>query len=67
MERHFNGVHAPPRAVSERARALHARLLIVDLHADSLLWGRDLLKRGTRGQVDVPRLLEGGVALQAFT
>ena len=40
---------------------------MADLHADSLLWGRDLLERGSRGHVDVPRLLEGGVALQAFT
>ena len=32
----------------------------------SLLWGRDLLVRGDRGHVDVPRLIEGGVALQAF-
>jgi len=60
-ERHFNGVHSPPRAVSERARALHARLLIVDLHADSLLWGRDLLQRGRRGHVDLPRLRDMGI------
>ena len=39
----------------------------VDLHADALLWGRDLLERGTRGHVDLPRLREGNVALQAFT
>ena len=55
---------APP---SEKARALHRQLLIADLHADSLLWGRDLLERGTRGQVDIPRLIEGNVAVQAFT
>ena len=67
VERHFNGVHSPPRAVSERARALHARLLIVDLHADSLLWGRDLLARGRRGHVDVPRMAEGNLAVQGFT
>jgi microsomal dipeptidase-like Zn-dependent dipeptidase len=67
VERHFNGVHAPPRAVSERARALHARLLIVDLHADSLLWGRDLLERGDRGHLDVPRMAEGNLAVQGFT
>ena len=67
VERHFNGVYAPPRAVSERARALHARLLIVDLHADSLLWGRDLLARGGRGHVDVPRMAEGNLAIEAFT
>jgi membrane dipeptidase len=56
----------PPYAASDRARALHAELWVADLHADSLLWGRDLLERGTRGHVDVPRLLEANVALQVF-
>ena len=67
VERHFNP--SPPSAppVSARARALHARLLVVDLHADSLLWGRDLLRRGTRGHLDVPRMAEGNLAVQAFT
>jgi membrane dipeptidase len=54
----------PPYHASDRALALHAELWIADLHADSLLWGRDLLRRGTRGHVDVPRLVEGNVALQ---
>ena len=53
--------------VSERARAIHARLFVADLHADTTLWHRDLLSRGSRGHVDVPRLIEGGAALQAFT
>ncbi len=57
----------PPHRTSERARALHARLIVVDLHADSLLWGRDLLARSSRGHVDLPRLVEGNVAVQAFT
>lgn len=57
---------APYRS-SERAGALHRKLLVADLHADSLLWGRDLSARTGRGHVDVPRLIEGGVALQAFT
>ena len=30
---------------SDEARDLHRRLLVVDLHADTLLWGRDLLVR----------------------
>lgn len=68
VESHFNGVlRPPPYEASERARNLHRRLLVADLHADSLLWGRDLLARGSRGQTDVPRLIEGNVALQAFT
>jgi membrane dipeptidase len=56
----------PPYRASDRARALHQRLWVADLHADSLLWGRDLLKRSDRGHVDVPRLIEGNVALQVL-
>jgi membrane dipeptidase len=68
VEKRMNRTLAPPPyAVSERARALHAKLIVADLHADSLLWDRDLLERGTRGHLDVPRLIEGNVALQAFT
>jgi hypothetical protein len=57
---------AGPYGASDRARALHATLGVVDLHADSLLWGRDLLVRGDRGQIDVPRMVDGNVALQVF-
>jgi len=57
----------PPYAASERATELHKKLVIADLHADSLLWNRDLLDRSTRGHVDIPRLIEGNVALQSFT
>jgi microsomal dipeptidase-like Zn-dependent dipeptidase len=55
-----------PYAVSPPAAELQRTLDVVDLHCDSLLWGRDLLVRGERGAVDVPRLIEGRVALQAF-
>ncbi|MCQ0971658.1 membrane dipeptidase [Paracoccus sp. TK19116] len=53
--------------VSERAQALHDRLLIGDWHADALLWDRDLLDRADRGHTDIPRLAEGNVAVQVFT
>jgi microsomal dipeptidase-like Zn-dependent dipeptidase len=56
-----------PYRASERGRALHATLLVADMHADTLLWDRDVLARSARGHVDVPRLAEGGVALQFFT
>jgi Zn-dependent dipeptidase, microsomal dipeptidase homolog len=58
--------HAP-YPISPEAQALHDRLVIGDLHADSLMWNRNLLKRGDRGQVDIPRLHEGNVAVQVFT
>ena len=54
-------------AVSPDIRKFHYQLRIADLHADSLLWHRNLLDRGTRGHVDLPRLQEGNVALQVFT
>jgi membrane dipeptidase len=57
----------PVTPVSDRARALHATLRVADLHADSLLFGRDLLRRADYGHVDVPRMIEGRVALQVFS
>ena len=54
-------------APGDEAQALHATLDMVDLHADTLLWGRDVLERGTRGHVDVPRLVEGRFAVQVFS
>jgi microsomal dipeptidase-like Zn-dependent dipeptidase len=66
-ERRLNRVADPgPYLVPPTAADLHERLTIVDLHADSLLWGRDLLVRADRGHVDVPRMVEGNVALQVF-
>lgn len=66
-ERRMNRVTNRSIAISDRARVLHEKLFVADLHADTTLWNRDLLSRGARGHVDVPRLVEGGVALQAFT
>ena len=64
----LNGVGNPaPYSATPEAAALHKTLVVADLHADSLLWGRDLVERGTRGHVDIPRLIEGNVALQVFS
>ena len=64
IERRYNRVHNKgPYRASPRAVDLHRSLTVVDLHADSLLWGRDLRRRASYGHVDVPRLVEGGVAL----
>ena len=60
-------VHGADAAPSAAALALHKKLFIADLHCDALLWNRNLLKRHTRGQVDLPRLIEGNVALETFT
>ena len=53
--------------VSDSTRKLHAGLQIADMHEDTLLWKRDVLERATQGHVDLPRLIEGNVALQIFS
>lgn len=67
VDRALNRVYGVRSDVSPRAKALHEKLTIADLHADSLIWGRDLLDRNDRGQVDVPRLKEANVAIQVFS
>ncbi|MBX2986839.1 MAG: dipeptidase [Bdellovibrionaceae bacterium] len=68
VDRRYNHLGAgidesPPASVPE----WHHELRIVDLHADTLLWDRDLLVRARRGHVDLPRLQEGPVTLQVFS
>ncbi|MBP6003393.1 MAG: dipeptidase [Pyrinomonadaceae bacterium] len=67
-ERSLNPVLTkPPYSVSERAAKLHDSLIVADLHADALLWNRDLNVDAAVAQVDVPKLIRGNVAIQAFT
>ena len=62
-----NAVLAPgPYNIPNTIRTIHNSAFVADMHADSLLWKRDLRKRYTRGQVDLPRLEDGGVDLQVF-
>ncbi|CDM89357.1 dipeptidase [Xenorhabdus bovienii] len=66
IETRMNRVIGVTDIATQTAVDLHKRLQIADLHADTLLWGRDLLDRSTRGQVDIPRLIDGNVAVQVF-
>jgi len=68
LEAQTNVVEAhDPYVISPEAQALHETLVVGDLHSDTLLWHRDVLARGNRGHVDLPRLQEGNVAFQLFT
>ena len=68
VDRRMNKVvDAPHVVVSDSARALHRSLIVADMHADELLWGRDPLVRADHGHVDLPRLNDGNVALQVFS
>ncbi len=60
-------VEHEPYPITRAAQELHDSLIIADWHADSLLWNRDLSERGSIGQADIPRLIEGNVAVQMFT
>ncbi|WP_017666537.1 dipeptidase [Sandarakinorhabdus sp. AAP62] len=53
--------------VSAEAQALHKTLTVIDLHADTLMWKRDLLSESSDGHVDLKRLETGNVALQVFS
>jgi microsomal dipeptidase-like Zn-dependent dipeptidase len=57
----------PVVPISDVTRDIHNRLTIMDWHADSTLWARDLTAKSDYGHVDIPRMLEGNVALQMFT
>lgn len=67
IEKHINKIlDRPPYHVDDDIKRIHDQLTIVDLHADSLLWNRDLLVRNSFGHMDIPRLFEGNVAIQVF-
>ncbi len=57
--------------VSERARQLHIRALVVDTHSDTpqrmVFDGFDLGHRDSDGHVDIPRLREGGLDAPFFS
>jgi microsomal dipeptidase-like Zn-dependent dipeptidase len=60
-------VPAGLRPPSAEAIRLHGTLAVVDLHSDLLLWPRPILERATTGHTDLPRLVEGRVAIQVFS
>ncbi|MFK8031092.1 MAG: dipeptidase [Gammaproteobacteria bacterium] len=68
VERSMNVTTAhKPYNISSTAQALHDTLFVADLHTDSLLWKRDLLRQSTTGHLDIPRLQKGNVGLQVFS
>jgi microsomal dipeptidase-like Zn-dependent dipeptidase len=67
IERSQNRVVPVPLGITPAAQTLQATLDVADMHADSLLWKRDLLERSDIGHIDLPRLIEGHYALQVFS
>lgn len=67
VERGMNRNTGATWPVSAQAQALHKTLTVIDLHADTLMWKRDLLSETDQGHVDLNRLEAGNVALQVFS
>jgi membrane dipeptidase len=67
IDRAQNRVVPVALGITPAAQALQATLDVADMHADSLLWKRDLLERADHGHIDLPRLIEGHYALQVFS
>lgn len=69
VDKVFNTIsQKPPYAVSKEAKMLYDSLeFVADMHCDALLWDRNLLKKNDFGSVDIPRMLEANVGIQAFT
>ena len=65
VDRSHNTLTGSP-ILAATPNTLHSRIIVADLHADSLLWNRDLLKENDWGHVDIPRLIKGNIALQGF-
>lgn len=60
-------VTPPPYAVDAAAQTLHERLVVADLHADTLLAARDPERESGYGHLDLPRLRAGHVRIQVFS
>lgn len=68
VERIGNPLAAPgPYFIAPAGQALHDRLTVADLHADTLLSARDLRHSSSGGHVDFPRLRAGRVGIQVFS
>jgi membrane dipeptidase len=63
---------SPVPQISERARALHARAIVVDTHDDTTQRlvdekGFDIAARNKTGSIDIPRMREGGLDALFFS
>ena len=63
---------APADSVSPRAKQLHDRAIVVDSHADTtqrLIFDKafDIGKRNPNGNIDIPRMREGGLDALFFS
>ncbi len=67
VEKKFNQCdNMTPPKVSNEIQKLHSGLIIADMHADTLLWKRNILERYDYGHLDLPRAIDANLAFQVF-
>jgi membrane dipeptidase len=72
VDRRLNGLADTPLPTTEE-NAYNRQFLVVDLHADTLMWRRGLADKAPTakgkplGQVDLQRMVAGNVGMQVFT
>ncbi len=62
-----NAIYSKSAITNNKVIEFHNSLFIADLHADSLLWNRDLSSKHSYGHIDIPRMQIGNMALQVFS
>ncbi|MFT4564212.1 MAG: membrane dipeptidase [Gammaproteobacteria bacterium] len=68
VDRFLNTVHSVgPPAHERRSDGIEPKIFTADLHADTLLWNRDLANSNSHGHIDLPRMLEADIGLQIFS
>jgi len=53
-------------ALSGEAADVHSKLRVANLHADTMIWRKNLNRRSSVGSFDFPRMCDGNGALQLF-
>lgn len=66
-DRQLNELAKPAPTIEPQDHAYHSRFLVIDLHADTLMWRRGLTQASPLGQVDLDRPRAGNVGLQVFS
>ena len=65
-----NGIEQDPNHTVENLSPedyrQHGQLFVADLHTDTMLWNRDIMRRNGRGHLDLPRMKAGNIRLQVF-
>jgi len=62
LARHVALDHKPTQTQQD----YHEQFISADMHADTLLWQRNILHRSKNGHADIERLIQGNIGLQVF-